>query len=280
MTTPRDPIGEIDLQAYVDDLLDPRRRAEVEALLAADPETATRIADFRAQRTAIRRLYDPVLDEPVPERLRAMLHRPARRIGPMLLRLAAAVALTLAAGYGGWWMRGDGPGPVPAVRALLTQASLGQPSAGWVETAVIDAKDAGTLPVPAPDLSRYGYQLVGRSSSDAAVPVERLDYEGPAGPLSLFLGTMPQGSTPPQPFAGRHGAGLYWIDDQRIHALTGPAKDLPVLAEAIRRQTAVPSASIEARAGRADPTDETVQPPGPALEMLPMPEADAAVGQL
>ncbi|HKQ27122.1 MAG TPA: anti-sigma factor, partial [Burkholderiales bacterium] len=62
------PITEAELQAYVDDRLDPERRSEVEAWLAARPEEAERLADYRKLGEAMRAAYAATLTEPVPQR--------------------------------------------------------------------------------------------------------------------------------------------------------------------------------------------------------------------
>ena len=61
------PITEADLQAFIDGRLADGRRVEVEAWLASRPDEALRVAQLRGQREALHDLYDPVLDEPVPE---------------------------------------------------------------------------------------------------------------------------------------------------------------------------------------------------------------------
>jgi hypothetical protein len=110
------------LAAYVDGELDADARAAVEAAVAADPVLAARLARQRALLGSLRAVYDPVLDEPVPERLLAAL-RPAapamtaiggraapRRAVRRLLRrnwpqwgaIAAAVAVGILIGASGW----------------------------------------------------------------------------------------------------------------------------------------------------------------------------------
>ena len=59
---------EDELHAYVDGELPADRRAAVEAWLAAHPEDAARVAEWRAQADAIRARYGAVADEPVPAR--------------------------------------------------------------------------------------------------------------------------------------------------------------------------------------------------------------------
>jgi hypothetical protein len=63
--------------AWLDGELDPTEAAEVEAKVAADPELQRLADQHRALGTRLRRAFDPIAAEPVPERLRAALHPPA-----------------------------------------------------------------------------------------------------------------------------------------------------------------------------------------------------------
>jgi len=71
------PIDDDTLQAYVDGQLDSAQVARIEAAMAADPALAARVARERALLAALRGHFDPVLDEPVPERLADLLRAPA-----------------------------------------------------------------------------------------------------------------------------------------------------------------------------------------------------------
>ena len=64
-----------DLQAYVDGELDTERRAEVRAALQRDPTLRAIVNRYQAQRRGLRRLYDPVLNEPLPEGLEKLLRK-------------------------------------------------------------------------------------------------------------------------------------------------------------------------------------------------------------
>jgi hypothetical protein len=66
-------ISEETLMAYVDCELDAATRAEVEAAMRGDTEIERRIAEYRVLRDKLKAAYEPVLAEPVPERLLAML---------------------------------------------------------------------------------------------------------------------------------------------------------------------------------------------------------------
>lgn len=70
-------ISEQDLQAYVDGELAPADVARVEAAIAADPALARQVERERALRARLRAAFDPVLDEPMPAKLRSALDRPA-----------------------------------------------------------------------------------------------------------------------------------------------------------------------------------------------------------
>ena len=61
------------LMAYADGELPALEAARVEAAMAGDPELAARVRRFRGVRMALRKVYDSVAAEPVPEHLRALL---------------------------------------------------------------------------------------------------------------------------------------------------------------------------------------------------------------
>jgi hypothetical protein len=76
------------LMAYADGELDPVTRAALEAAMAADPGLADRVARHRALRARLRAAFDPVLDEPLPQRLMksvrgAPVQRPAAKVIPL-----------------------------------------------------------------------------------------------------------------------------------------------------------------------------------------------------
>ena len=107
------------LHAYADGELSPEQRAEVEALLARDPEAARKVADWKRQRDLLKSAFDGVLDEPVPPQLSATLRQPAppARLSPWLA-MAAAVLLLVCGGLAGWFLKGE--------TAPVTIAGLGR----------------------------------------------------------------------------------------------------------------------------------------------------------
>jgi hypothetical protein len=68
------------LMAYVDGEIDAEERAAIEAALADDEALRVRLAGERGLRHGLGALYDPVLDEPLPGRLTALLEQPAGRV--------------------------------------------------------------------------------------------------------------------------------------------------------------------------------------------------------
>lgn len=71
------PIDDDTLHAYVDGQLDAEAAARIDAALATDPQLAARVQRECALRAALRGAFDPVLDEPLPSRLAALLQAPA-----------------------------------------------------------------------------------------------------------------------------------------------------------------------------------------------------------
>ena len=78
------------LMAYADDELEPAARAELEGAMASDVHLRERVAVLQSQRDRVRAAYAPVLDEPMPDRLSALLAAPAP--APTVVSLDAARA--------------------------------------------------------------------------------------------------------------------------------------------------------------------------------------------
>lgn len=66
-------ITDHEIQAYVDGELAPEGAARVEAAVAADVMVAARVEREKRLRAKLRGAFDPVLSEPVPDRLRLLL---------------------------------------------------------------------------------------------------------------------------------------------------------------------------------------------------------------
>lgn len=133
---PSAPVTEAELHALVDRQLTPERQREIEAYLAGRPDEAQRVESYRAQNRELRALFNPVQDEPLPQRLR----RAATPRTPWYLqRLAAGIAIAVVSGAAGWGLRGGvGPEPGPALMAQRAPAAVTMTSAtGFAQRAAV-----------------------------------------------------------------------------------------------------------------------------------------------
>jgi anti-sigma factor RsiW len=188
------------LHAYADGELSEGQRAEVEALLARDPEAARKVADWKRQRELLKSAFDGVLDEPVPPQLAATLRdrRAASRVSPWMA-MAAALLLVLMGGMAGWFLKG---GTAPVTVADLGQQALDAHSVYAVEVrhpVEVPGTDRDHLQAwltkrvgtafTVPDLTDEGYALLGgRLLSGDKGPAAMLMYEDKQGQrLSVVL---------------------------------------------------------------------------------------------
>jgi anti-sigma factor RsiW len=244
--TSEQPVTEPDLQAYADGRLPEARRAEVEAWLAARPDEAERIADYRAQNQMLRAVYDPVLGEPVPERLRA-----AARGGLRLRAFARAagwVALGAALGLlTGWQLRtlhaparlAQGEGLAMARSAAIAHVTYSPEVRHPVEVGADQeahlvawlSKRLGA-PLHVPALDRAGLTLVGGrllpgdgdpASGVIPAPVAQFMYQGAKGQrVTLYVRTEAKGHHDTAFRFAREGSVrvFYWIDRDFGYALS------------------------------------------------------------
>ena len=144
---PPTPVTEGELQAYADRQLTPERQREIEAYLARRPEEAQRVESYLTQKRELRALFNPVLEEPLPQRLR----KAARPRTPWYLqRMAAGIAIAVVSGVAGWGLRG-GLGAEPG-SGMIAQRT---PSAATVASATGFAQRAAIAhAVYSPDVRR------------------------------------------------------------------------------------------------------------------------------
>jgi len=171
------PIHEDDLHAYVDGQLSPERRQAVEVHLRQDAEAAGLVADYQAQRAAIRAAFAGAAAEPLPPQL-SLAHIIARRDHrtPTPWLVAASVVLALGVGAAGGWFLHQAPETSHTEQAM---ALLGQEALTSHAVYAVDVRHPIEVPgseaphlqqwlsnrlnrkVVAPDLSAMGYHLVG-----------------------------------------------------------------------------------------------------------------------
>ena len=198
-----------------------------------DPELAARLEEWDRQDAALRTLYAPIADEPVPDRLRAALVPQDRALWP--LRIAAAVALV---GFGfaaGWGVARLSPQGTVG----LAQAALGSFATYAVEVAhpvEVPASDEAHLvrwlskrigqPILVPDLASEGFRLIGgRLVPGEGTPAGLLMYEDGLGRRLTLYVTRVEGAETDLAFAEAPGAqAFWWIEGTLGCALVG---DLP-----------------------------------------------------
>jgi anti-sigma factor RsiW len=256
MKPPEAPIGDDDLQAYVDDRLSPSRRQAVERCLAERPELAARVEAYRAQREALAARLAAKLDEPVPHRLRVasvLTARQARRRA-QFMRVAAAVGWLMLGGVAGWFAnqgltggpgRPDGSLTADALIAFRTYvAEVRHP----VE---VDASQEAHLvawlskrlgqPLRVPDLSGAGFRLMGgRLLPATAGPAAQFLYEDETGRrLALYVRADLESAETAFRFVEEQDVGaFYWIDRPLAYVLAGSVDRAALLdaAEAVYEQ--------------------------------------------
>ena len=246
----RQVVTEADLHAYVDGVLPAARAAEVDAYLADRPEEAARLAAYREQVAALRREFDPVIDEPPPRRLevpRLYWTRP-------LLRYAAVVAWFALGGVIGLqlhayttdrraeaasWPRRAAIAHVVYSPEVRHPVEVGADQEAHLVTWL--SKRLGT-PLKVPHLGALGYTLVGgRLLPGERGPVAQFMYQDGKGQrLTLYVRVNPDDSGETAfRFAQEYGVGVfYWLDRKLGYALSGEVDKIELLriATAVYRQ--------------------------------------------
>ncbi|KAF0167102.1 MAG: hypothetical protein FD157_264 [Rhodocyclaceae bacterium] len=242
------PITEADLQAWVDAALPEARRAEVEDYLAAQPAEAERVLAYQEQKLALRSLFNPVLDEPLPENLTALASPPPaaaieRPPKPLLerwslQRIAASVLIALVGGLAGWLAHDRYPSaenlartsPLPH-QAAVAHAVFSPDVRRPVEVSAENedqlvawlSKRLGT-PVRPPKLGALGFELIGgRLLPGNSGPVAQFMYQDATGQrLTLYVSTENATNQDTAFRFAKEGQVnvFYWIDGKFGYALS------------------------------------------------------------
>lgn len=236
---PKSDIGEDDLHAYVDGVLDPLRRAAVEAWLADNPQAAADVATWQAQNEAIRGAFgrEPAAAGTSDRALiaGASARRPKR------------FGRAMAAGFALFFLAGGGTGAL--MTAAFTdrggeQVALMLPEASKTNYLVYASEVRHPVEVgadqeqhlvhwlgarigrklTAPDLTAKGFLLVGgRLVPFAEKPGAMLMYEDVGGDrVTVLIGTNPAHEGTDFRFEESEGVStFYWTDGSFGYALSG-----------------------------------------------------------
>ncbi|MEX5343701.1 anti-sigma factor [Pseudomonas sp. I2] len=190
--------SEHELHAYVDDRLDPARRAEVKAWLAANPREAERVEAWCSDARRLRAALAGFAERPGHAqldlgRLRQRLRQRRRR------QLASAAVLLLAlgvGGVGGWQAR-----EATLVARSLPMADAVQAHRLFAGSSALDVQASDPAQLQAwlarhfdqlgqlPDLGSYGFRPVGARllSNEQGAAALLVFQDGSGERISLFL---------------------------------------------------------------------------------------------
>ena len=252
------PVGDDDIEAFIDGRIDPARGAEVETYLEGNPAVRTRVVTDRAIKTELRARLEPVAAEPIPPRLRigTILAR-RRHTGRRRLELAAASVVLLAVGTGvGWVARG--PGHESARNSSAVMSSEGAEAIAAHRVFVVETTHPVEVaashqahliqwlsrrvgqPLKLPDLSAQGFELLGgRVLPSAEGPAAQFMYEDGGGHrLTLYVRADAGGDTAFLFARSGEYSAFSWIDGGLGFAMVASADRTRLLglAEATYRQ--------------------------------------------
>jgi anti-sigma factor RsiW len=231
-------IGEDELHAYVDGELTRDRRSMVEAWLAAHPDDAAKVADWRSHAELLRARYGGVAAEKPPEHLNIARMACRRRNGWIAVGAAAALAAFVAGGILGWTVRGVGmPSPsdltrftadaLEAYRLYVVEVRHPVEVPGDQRPHLVEwlSKRLGA-PLLAPQLDKMGLKLVGGRLLPGPTGASAFFmYEGPSGErFTLYCGRTNDRDTALRYTSGEQNAAYYWVDGDLAYVLSGPAE--------------------------------------------------------
>jgi anti-sigma factor RsiW len=296
MTTRQTSIDEDDFQAFVDGQLPPERCRAVMAYLAAHPGESSRMSDYRTLNEGLHGLYDEVMYEPLPPRLRVDHYRGRASwrdrlqrwfgfgvfgLAPRLVGLAALLAASAAAGWGLHSSRVVVPEIETPAMSFARQATSAhlvyapdvrhpvEFGADQEEKMLLWLSERLGETVHVPKLQDLGFSLVGgRLLPAGSQPAAQLMYENAAAErITLYLRGRWKPTSSPLPdrsvsYATEDQVGLvYWVEGPFAYALIGAMdrEQLFATAETVQRQLTMP----------------VIVPPAPSPEQTATTEKDA-----
>lgn len=250
-------VTEADLHASVDGQLPPGALAEVQAWLNEHAADGRRLANYRSQNAALHAMFDPVMEEPVPARMTAMIAsaRPAKSYRMLAAAMIAALAIGAVTGWylHAWQTETRGASQASIVRQAAVAHVVYVPEvrhpvevgadqeahlAGWL------SKRLGTA-IRVPHLGEQGFSLVGGrllpGAPDERTPVAQFMYQDAKGSrLTLYVRTHTDAvSETAFRFAREKNIGVfYWVDQKLGYALSGEIEkaELARVANAVYKQ--------------------------------------------
>ncbi len=193
------------INAYADGELDVTERAAVEKQLADNLDARRVLDNIQRQKAALKRAFDPVLQQPLPHSLASTVSgRGTRRLGPYAAMAASAAMLALGTGLGWFAAHESGSTLVADIgkRAIVAHEvyAVDVKHAVEVDASQSDhikmwlGKRIGT-PISIPNLAVAGYTFIGgRLLAAEDRPAGQLMYEDANKKrISIFLASNPSG---------------------------------------------------------------------------------------
>jgi anti-sigma factor RsiW len=254
------PIEESDFHAWLDGRLTAERAEAVETYFAAHPEQREQWSQCAEQREALRMAFAAPAAEAIPRRLRLaqVMASRRRRSRRQLMRIAAAVALVMFGGIGGWTARGVAPDLASSASGQLASRVFDDAIAAHrtfsvetrhpIEVAANEemhlvqwlSKRLGHRLI-APDLDALGFRLMGgRLLSAEGGPAALFMYEDGKGTrLSCYYLSVDVAGETEFKYREENGVGaFYWVDDGLAYAIAAnaPRELLLKVAEIVYQQ--------------------------------------------
>lgn len=249
------PIGEDDLQAFVDGRLSPTRLATVKAFLASNPALASQVEHEIEQREALRSRLAFKAQEPIPARLRVanLMAAPRRTSRINRTAIAAAVAWLVVGGLLGvagssWWFARTMQDASVAENAIAAHRIYVSERVHPVE---VPAEQEAHLvqwlsrrvgkPLTAPNLNAQGYRLIGGRllPSNGEVAAQFM-YENPGGNrLTIYARSGGSEAQTSFRFEEQDGISAFsWIENGLSYVVSAKADRTQLLpiAESIYKQ--------------------------------------------
>ena len=239
MTDQQKPVTDAELHAYLDGELGQVDRVRVEAYLAAHPGDVKRLEKYHRINSDLHRLYDPVLNEVVPERFTVppTVKIPMNYL-PRVLRVAAVACMMLVTGLGGWLLRDRLPGEqAPELVHLVQPAAFAHVvystdsqypvefGSGEQETLSEWLSERMHTDIRAPVLTDLGFELVGgRLLPSTNRMAAQFMYQNSVGErITLYVRREDwQGRPTAFQYVEQDGVGVfYWIDSTMGYAVSG-----------------------------------------------------------
>jgi len=254
------PIDEDDLQAWVDGRLTQEHAKAVETYFADHPEERERWEQYAEQRDELRAAFSGLAEQPIPAPLciARLMEARRRRTRWHFAQIAAAIALLVAGGIGGWGAHYLLPTLTTSASAVLASSVFDDAIAAHrtfsVETrhpVEVGANEEAHLVqwlskrlgrrLIVPDLNALGFNLMGGRLLPAdSGPAALFMYENGKGTrLSCYYLVADVDGETEFKFREQDGvSAFYWVEDGLAYAIAANApRDLLLkIAEMVYRQ--------------------------------------------